>query len=66
MRDVEHGNPTREFSLHLTLLSSDIIKSGAKGGVKNIDILRYFGSSKSQLHHNFFETKPRPWSYWIY
>ena len=30
MRDVEHGNPTREFSLHLTLLSSDIIKSGAR------------------------------------
>ena len=30
MRDVEHGNPTREFSLHLTLLSSDIIKNGAR------------------------------------
>ena len=34
MRDVEHGNPTREFSLHLTLLSSDIIKSGAKEASK--------------------------------
>merc|ERR1712070_1010354 len=30
MRDVEHGNTTREFSLHLTLLSSDIIKSSAR------------------------------------
>ena len=30
MRDVEHGNQTREFSLHLTLVSSDIIKSGAR------------------------------------
>ena len=34
MRDVQHGNPTREFSLHLTLLSSDIIKSGAKEASK--------------------------------
>ena len=34
MRDVENGNPTREFSLHLTLLSSDIIKSGAKEASK--------------------------------
>ena len=34
MRDVEHRNPTREFSLHLTLLSSDIIKSGAKEASK--------------------------------
>ena len=34
MRDVEHGNPTREFSLHLTLLSSDIIKSGAREASK--------------------------------
>ena len=34
MRDVEHGNPTREFSLHLTLLSSDIIKSGVKEASK--------------------------------
>ena len=30
MRDVEHGNTTREFSLHLTLLSSDIIKSSTR------------------------------------
>ena len=30
MHDVEHGSPTREFSLHLTLLSSDIIKSSAR------------------------------------
>ena len=34
MRDVEHGNPTREFSLHLTLLSSDIIKSSAREASK--------------------------------
>ena len=34
MRDVEHGNPTREFSLHLTLLSSDVIKSGAREASK--------------------------------
>ena len=34
MRDVEQGNPTREFSLHLTLLSSDIIKSGAREASK--------------------------------
>ena len=34
MRDVEHGNPTLEFSLHLTLLSSDIIKSGAREASK--------------------------------
>ena len=34
MRDAEHGNPTREFSLHLTLLSSDIIKSGAREASK--------------------------------
>ncbi len=34
MRDVEHGNPTREFSLHLTLLSSDIIKSGVREASK--------------------------------
>ena len=34
MRDVEHGNPTREFSLHLTVLSSDIIKSGAREASK--------------------------------
>ena len=34
MRDVEHKNPTREFSLHLTLLSSDIIKSSAREASK--------------------------------
>ena len=34
MRDVEHGNPTREYSLHLTLLSSDIIKSSAREASK--------------------------------
>ena len=34
MRDVEHDNPTREFSLHLTLLSSDIIKSGVREASK--------------------------------
>ena len=34
MRDVEPGNPTREFSLHLTLLSSDIIKSSAREASK--------------------------------
>ena len=34
MRDVEHGSPTREFSLHLTLLSSDIIKSSAREASK--------------------------------
>ena len=34
MRDVEHDKPTREFSLHLTLLSSDIIKSGVKEASK--------------------------------
>ena len=34
MHDVEHGNPTREFSLHLTLLSSDIIKSSAREASK--------------------------------
>jgi len=34
MRDVEHRNPTREFSLHLTLLSSDIIKSSAREASK--------------------------------
>ena len=34
MHDVEHGSPTREFSLHLTLLSSDIIKSGAREASK--------------------------------
>jgi len=34
MRDVEQGHPTREFSLHLTLLSSDIIKSGAREASK--------------------------------
>ena len=34
MRDVEHGDPTREFSLHLTLLSSDIIKSSAREASK--------------------------------
>ena len=34
MRDVEHGNTTREFSLHLTLLSSDIIKSSAREASK--------------------------------
>ena len=34
MRDVEDGNPIREFSLHLTLLSSDIIKSGARDASK--------------------------------
>ena len=27
MRDIDHGKPSKEFSLHLTLLSSDIIKS---------------------------------------
>ena len=30
MRDIEHGKPSKEFSLHLTLLSSDIIKSGMR------------------------------------
>ena len=30
MRDIEHGKPIKEFSLHLTLLSSDIIKSGMR------------------------------------
>ena len=30
MRDVDNENLTREFSLHLTLLSSDIIKSSAR------------------------------------
>ena len=34
MHDVEHGSPTREFSLHLTLLSSDIIKSSARDASK--------------------------------
>ena len=34
MHDVEHGSPTREFSLHLTLLSSDIIKSSAREASK--------------------------------
>ena len=34
MPDVEHKNPTREFSLHLTLLSSDIIKSSAREASK--------------------------------
>ena len=34
MRDVEHGNRTREFSLHLTLLSSDIIKSSLRDASK--------------------------------
>ena len=34
MRDVENENLTREFSLHLTLLSSDIIKSGAREASK--------------------------------
>ena len=34
MRDIEHGSPTREFSLHLTLLSSDIIKSSAREAAK--------------------------------
>ena len=34
MCDVEHDNPTREFSLHLTLLSSDIIKSGVREASK--------------------------------
>ena len=34
MRDVGHDNPTREFSLHLTLLSSDIIKSGVREASK--------------------------------
>ena len=34
MRDVEHGNPIREFSLHLTLLSSDVIKSSAREASK--------------------------------
>ena len=30
MRDVEHNNLTKEFSLHLTVLSSDMIKSSIK------------------------------------
>ena len=34
MRDVGHDNLTREFSLHLTLLSSDIIKSSAREASK--------------------------------
>ena len=34
MRDVGHDNLTREFSLHLTLLSSDIIKSGVREASK--------------------------------
>ena len=34
MRNVGHDKPTREFSLHLTLLSSDIIKSGVREASK--------------------------------
>ena len=34
MRDVKNENLTREFSLHLTLLSSDIIKSSAREASK--------------------------------
>ena len=34
MRDVDNENLTREFLLHLTLLSSDIIKSGAREASK--------------------------------
>ena len=34
MRDVENENLTREFSLHLTLLSSDIIKGSAREASK--------------------------------
>ena len=34
MRDVDNENLTREFSLHLTLLSSDIIKSSAREASK--------------------------------
>ena len=30
MRDVEHNNLAKEFSLHLTVLSSDMIKSSIK------------------------------------
>ena len=30
MRDVEHINLAKEFSLHLTVLSSDMIKSSIK------------------------------------
>ena len=34
MRDIDNENLTREFSLHLTLLSSDIIKSSAREASK--------------------------------
>jgi hypothetical protein len=34
MRDVDNENLTREFLLHLTLLSSDIIKSSAREASK--------------------------------
>jgi len=30
MRDNQHGKPSKEFSLHLTLLSSDIVKSSVR------------------------------------
>jgi len=34
MRDVQHNNLAKEFSLHLTLLSSDMIKSSIKHSSK--------------------------------
>ena len=34
MRDIENKNSTKEFSLHLTLLSSDMIKSSIKNTSK--------------------------------
>ena len=34
MPDIGQGKPIKEFSLHLTLLSSDIIKSGMRGTSK--------------------------------
>ena len=34
MREIEHKNSTKEFSLHLTLLSSDMVKSSTKNPPK--------------------------------
>ena len=34
MRDIEHNRSAKEFSLHLTLLSSDMIKSSIKNTSK--------------------------------
>ena len=34
MRDIEHEKLIKEYSLHLTLLSSDIIKSGMRNASK--------------------------------